>query len=135
MTWGKASKDFIEVEISASYSRGQVRDSTKTGSDRTINLPIGISQLLKQKFEKLKPSKTDYVFTVEGKPIEDTAYRRAWIKVLEVAGISYRKPYGNRHSVISLALASGQNPLVIAANFGHSPEMMHYQETTALKPS
>ena len=132
LVWSKVSRDFSKVEISASYSRGQLRGTTKTGSDRTLILPQGIPELLKARFDRLKPKKSDLVFSVGGKPINDQKFRQVWIKALEIAGVEYRKPYGTRHTAISLALESGSNPLAVAQNAGHNLETMYSHYATSI---
>jgi integrase len=64
-----------------------------------------------------------------GKPINDHTFRRrAWKKILTRLEIGYRKPYSTRHTAISHALANGANPLAVAEETGHDPQILfkHY---------
>ena len=48
--------------------------------------------------------------------------------MLEKLEIEYRKPYATRHTAISHALANGANPLAVAEQTGHDPQILfkHY---------
>ncbi|MGR3274607.1 tyrosine-type recombinase/integrase [Acaryochloris marina NIES-2412] len=119
------STDYQTVWIGESISRG-VRKSTKTGKARTIILNPTISAMLKARFKKYKPTGNDLVFPApKGGPICDRSFRRrAWKRILERYGISYRKPYNIRHSVISHALADGVHPIALAAQTGHNKRVL-----------
>ena len=65
----------------------------------------------------------------KGKCINDHTFRRrAWTKILIPLEINYRKPYATRHTAISHALANGANPLAVAEQTGHDPQILfkHY---------
>jgi integrase len=62
----------------------------------------------------------DLVFpSPDGLPIDDRNFRnRAWVKMLEIAGVQYRKPYNTRHTFICMCLAAGTNPATVAQMTG-----------------
>ena len=128
LKWKHFANDFSTVWIGESVSRG-VRKSTKTGKDRTVMLPPEVIAMLKaRKTEACQPN--DVVFPApQGEEINDKNFRRrAWKKVLEKLEIEYRKPYATRHTAISHALANGANPLAVAEQTGHDPQILfkHY---------
>lgn len=45
--------------------------------------------------------------------------KTAWKPALEMAGVSYRKPYSTRHTYASLMLSNGVNPMLVAKQMGH----------------
>ncbi|NET36549.1 MAG: tyrosine-type recombinase/integrase [Cyanothece sp. SIO1E1] len=128
LQWKHLADDFSTVWIGDSVSRG-VRKTTKTGKDRTVMLTGKMAKMLIDR----RPSQwesDDLVFPApRGKTITDQSFRRrAWKKVLEKLEIEYRKPYSTRHTAISHALANGANPLEVAEQTGHDPQILfkHY---------
>ena len=92
-------------------------------------LPKEVIVMLKsRKTEAYQPD--DVVFPApQGEEINDKNFRRrAWKTVLEKLDIEYRKPYATRHTAISHALANGANPLAVAEQTGHDPQILfkHY---------
>jgi len=128
LKWEHISDDFSTIWIGESVSRG-VRKTTKTGKDRTVHLSSKVSAMLRQrKQDEHRPS--DLVFPApQGGCISDHTFRRrAWKSILAGLEIDYRKPYATRHTAISHALANGANPLQVAEQTGHDPEILfkHY---------
>jgi integrase len=125
LCWKHISDDFSTIWIGESLSRG-VRKSTKTNKSRTIPLNNKLKALLKaRKPDDCKPD--DLVFpSPDGLAIDDHNFRnRAWIKMLEKAGIEYRKPYNTRHTFISHCLESGMNPVLVAQITGHDVQTLY----------
>jgi integrase len=55
--------------------------------------------------------------------------RKAWKTALERAGVEYRKPYQTRHTYATMMLISGEDPLWLAVQMGHTNMSMiirHY---------
>jgi integrase len=129
LRWENVATDFSSVYICESITRGVV-GSTKTKKSRDVNLSPSIVAMLKRRKEVQQPEKSDLVFTTPtGLSINDRNFRRrAWTKVLQAAGVPYRKPYTNRSTAISHAIAAGENYLNVAKAAGHSPRTMlnHY---------
>jgi integrase len=129
LRWENVAADFSSVYICESISRDVV-GSTKTRKSRTVNLSPSIAAMLKRRKEAQQPKTSDLVFTTPtGLSINDRNFRRrAWTKVLKAAGVPYRKPYTNRSTAASHAIAAGENYLNVAKAAGHSPRTMlnHY---------
>jgi integrase len=128
LKWKHIADDYSTVWIGESVSRG-VRKTTKTGKDRTVTLTSKVAEMLAAR----KPTSQDLEALVfpapSGKPINDHTFRRrAWKKILTRLEIGYRKPYSTRHTAISHALANGANPLAVAEETGHDPQILfkHY---------
>ncbi len=128
LQWKHLADDFSTVWIGESVSRG-VRKTTKTGKDRTVMLTGKMAKMLMDR-RPAQWKSDDLVFPApRGKTIRDQSFRRrAWKKVLEKLEIEYRKPYSTRHTAISHALANGANPLAVAEQTGHDPQILfkHY---------
>ena len=50
----------------------------------------------------------------------DKNIRYSWRKILDQAGVRYRKPYQTRHTYASMHLTEGENPAWISKQMGHS---------------
>ena len=126
LQWKHIADDFSYIWIGESLTRG-VRKSTKTNKARTIPVNNKLKELLiSYKPENYNPE--DLVFpSPEGKAIDDHNFcNRAWTKMLEKAGVEYRKPYNTRHTFISHALESGMNPVVVAQITGHDVQTLYH---------
>jgi integrase len=108
------SNDLSRIWIGESISRG-VRQPIQASKARYIPLNDKIRLLLQtRKPENYLPD--DLIFpSPERLPIDDRNFRnRAWVKMLELAGVEYRKPFNTRHTFICMCLAAGTNPAVVA---------------------
>ena len=112
LTWSQISDNLDIIEIL----------DFKRGKKRSFKLPeLAIAAL------KSLSRIGEYVFTSrEGHKIDACNFRnRHWIKVLRAKKIDYRRPYLCRSTAISHALASGANPMAIAAVTGHNVETLY----------
>lgn len=121
LLWDHVSPDCKKIWIGESYSRGR-RKATKTNKARDLVIPGSLVDMLQSRRQEsglVFPSKT-------GNPIDDHNFRnRAWTKSLKRAGVMYRKPYNTRHTFISHCLASGMNPVDVAAITGHDVKTLY----------
>jgi len=125
LQWKHIADNFSHIWIGESLTRG-IRKSTKTNKVRTIPINAKLKELLQLiKLENAQPD--DLVFpSPEGKAIDDHNFcNRAWRRVLEKAGVEYRKPYNTRHSFISHCLEQGMNPVTVASITGHDVETLY----------
>lgn len=124
LQWCHVSEDCKQVWIGEVISRGGVRKATKTNRDRTLVMTPRLQSMLQ---ERRKATTNDLVFPApEGGHIDDHNFRnRAWKTVLTLEGISYRKPYITRSTMISHALAQGINPVTLAELTGHEVEVLY----------
>lgn len=71
----------------------------------------------------------DYLFTMENGMTftAERFQRRVWVRTLEKAGVTYRKPYTTRHTfgAWALAIRTDQNRLVNL--MGHASKQMIYE--------
>ncbi|MEO1347525.1 MAG: tyrosine-type recombinase/integrase [Cyanobacteria bacterium J06635_15] len=128
LKWKHIADDYSTVWIGESVSRG-VRKTTKTGKDRTVILTSNMAEMLSARKPDHVDPETSVFLSPKGKFINDRSFRRrAWTKLITKLKIRYRKPYATRHTAISHALANGANPLAVAEQTGHDPQILfkHY---------
>ena len=124
--------DFDPVQGLLSVTKSRVagvdREVTKTGDDRRIALcPRAIAVLkrhLRLHRRLRRAGQIDHqqlFFTANGEPLRDLHYPYfRWRRTLRRLGIRHRKPYATRHTSVSWQLMIGRNPLLVAAEHGHS---------------
>jgi integrase len=128
LRWRHIADDYSTVWIGESVSRG-VCKTTKTGKDRTITLSAKVADMLAARKPKgVSPNALVFPAPKGGYINDHTFRRRAWSTILGKQQIRYRKPYATRHTAISHALANGANPLAVAEQTGHDPQILfkHY---------
>jgi integrase len=125
LRWGHIADDCSTMWIGESLSRG-VRKTTKTNRARVINLSKRLQELLQQRRPE-QPDPDALVFPAKrGGSIDSHDFRnRAWVSVLQKAGIPYRKPYNTRHTLVSHALESGMSPSAVAQITGHDVQTLY----------
>lgn len=104
------------------------RSRPKTeGSVREIQMSAVVLQALQRQRGEGAPDPNGYVFTnLSGNPLDhNNVTKRIWYPLLKSLGLAPRRPYQTRHTCATLWLASGENPLWIARQLGHtSTEML-----------
>jgi integrase len=128
LVWGDLSPDFSTIEINKSFSRRNLRKTTKNNRPRTVTLPEGIITMLSDRYESYRkpPKPTDLIFPAPKGGVIDTHSfaRRAWRTVLKSVGIKYIKFYSLRHTGISHALANGASLVELAEQVGNTPKVL-----------
>lgn len=104
-------------------------DTTKTeGSRRDIIMSQVVCDALREQ-ATLTGTRSAYVFcNASGQPLEhNNVTKRVWYPLLRHLGLKCRRPYQTRHTAATLWLASGENPLWIAQQLGHSSTEMLFK--------
>ncbi len=103
----------------------RARKDTKTGSVRFLKINTELAKLLEQ-IKPVSVSPDELVFTnpTRTNHIDSHNFRSRWIKVLEQAGIPYRRPHIIRHSFASHAIDQGIPLTGVAYLLGHSDTRM-----------
>jgi integrase len=103
----------------------RARKDTKTGSVRFLKTNTQLSELLEQvKPASVKPDDLVFKNPTRTNYIDSHNFRNRWIKVLEQAGIPYRRPHIIRHSFASHAIEQGIPLTGVAYLLGHSDTRM-----------
>lgn len=128
LKWEHVSDDCSQVWIGEIVTRGKTRP-TKCHKARHLTLPTNVVRILRDRKPKdLNPDALVFP-SPQGMAIDDHLFsQRAWRKVLNKAGIAYRRLYCTRHTFISHALDQGCSPLQVCQFTGHSPRTLleHY---------
>jgi integrase len=103
----------------------RARKDTKTGSVRFLKSNTQLTKLLEQvKPASVKPDDLVFKNPTRTNYIDSHNFRNRWIKVLEQAGIPYRRPHIIRHSFASHAIEQGIPLTGVAYLLGHSDTRM-----------
>ncbi|BAZ67972.1 integrase family protein [Fischerella sp. NIES-4106] len=124
LQWKHLWDDCSVMWIGETLVRGK-RKSTKTDKDRYVKLSKRVQEiLLNRRGDNWEPE--DLVFTgPKGAPMNDNNFcKRIWKTVLQSVGVTYRKPYTTRSTLISHWLQQGENPVVIAESTGHDVRVL-----------
>jgi integrase len=108
---------------------GGEEDTTKTeGSQREIHMSQRVFDALQEQARATRKL-SKYVFcTREGQALDhNNVTKRVWYPLLRYLGLKERRPYQTRHTAATLWLASGENPLWIARQLGHSSTEMLFK--------
>lgn len=109
--------------------RGSERDGSKTHAGRDVDLVPLALQALKAMDPYTRAKGTDapvFENPVTGRPWHDERSQRDhyWRPTLKRLGIRERRPYCTRHTWCTAALMAGIAPAYIAAQAGHSVQML-----------
>mgnify|MGYP001763822664 CR=1 FL=1 len=111
-------------------SLGQIRERTKTKVTREVLLNDRALQAL-ERARTLTFARSDYVFAPEGSGDRASLYirsetgpKRYWLSALRKLGIRERRTYDTRHTYATMCLMAGMNPAFIAAQLGHSVQVL-----------
>ncbi|MBW4512479.1 MAG: tyrosine-type recombinase/integrase [Scytonematopsis contorta HA4267-MV1] len=124
LQWKHLSDDCSLMWIGETLVRG-TRKGTKNQKTRHVKLSKRVQAiLLNRRGDNWEPE--GLVFPgPKGAPMNDNNFcKRVWKKVLESVGVSYRKPYTTRSTLISHWLQHGENPVVIAQSTGHDVKVL-----------
>ena len=126
LRWVSVGADCGVVHLVASFSRGHLRDTTKTGKSRTVQLTETVKEVLRSRYQSTNPNPDDLVFPApKGGYMNDNRFRgKIWIPILQGCGMDYRKPYNLRHTGVSHAAANGASLTEISEQTGHSPKTL-----------
>ncbi|WP_260688114.1 site-specific integrase [Pseudomonas sp. AO-1] len=109
---------------------GKIQERTKTKTSREVLLNDRAMKAL-EKARPLTAARSDYVFAPEGSGDKselfirsETGPKRYWLSALRKLGIRHRRMYDTRHTYATMCLMSGMNPAFIAAQLGHSVQVL-----------
>ncbi|NJM00519.1 MAG: site-specific integrase [Synechococcaceae cyanobacterium SM2_3_2] len=125
-------KSIYLVESLATQRDGSlIRKSTKTGKGRVFNMTVAIEAMLRERVELLGRDPEGLVFPApRGGIINRRSFsRHCWRACRDAVGIEWiprqTTQYKTRHSAISRALASGVDPVAVAAQTGHDVRTLY----------
>lgn len=109
---------------------GKIQERTKTKKSREVLLNDRALHAL-DKARPLTQARSDYVFAPDGSGKKDelfirseTGPKRYWLSAMRKLGVRHRRMYDTRHTYATMCLMSGMNPAFIAAQLGHSVQVL-----------
>ena len=125
-------KQVINIQQSISRERGRYKKVRKRPKTPQSLRSLKMSDRVYELFLRIRPEQPlldDLIFKSPRGCIIDHGNFRAgyWVPALEILGISYRKPYATRHTLLSEALESGMTIPQVAAIAGHKDGRMILQ--------
>lgn len=127
LRWGDMDSECVGIAIRRSVRVGrEKRPKTSAGERRVVLLPDARAAVA----GLARGIETDPVFrspSTGERWHEDRALARAFRKACEASNVRYRYPYQLRHTFASWALSSGENPLWVAKQMGHSDAQMVFR--------
>lgn len=125
LNWGDI--DFNRGVIVVSKALTQAANSEETTKTKAGKREV---KLLSPALEAIRAQKQhtfikgDEVFqnprTLERWDGDAPIRKTLWVRALKKAGVRYRNPYQTRHTFASMLLSTGENPLAVAKQMGHS---------------
>lgn len=121
LRWSDIDWNGDHVYVRRSLSRGHMK-LPKFDKKRWVKLPAPARKALEEQL-KLTGKGEGWVFTnpyTKRMWANDSKICSRFKKAVELAGVTYRKPYNCRHTYASVMLSSGENPLYVAEQMGHA---------------
>lgn len=114
---------YIEESIVREIEKDDLKNEYR---GRRIQLTAAIREILDHAKER---AIGDYLFTMENGMTftAERFQRRVWVKALEIAGVTYRKPYTTRHTFAAWALAIRVDQNRLVNLMGHASKQMVYE--------
>lgn len=127
LQWG--SIDWIKFTAKVERARvlGETSDNTKThAGKRLVDLRKGaFDALMAQKQYSALANGLIFLDPTHGRGWNNTGrLHKQWIGILIRAGVRYRNPYQTRHTFASTLLSTGENPMYVAKQLGHTDTTM-----------
>ena len=130
--------DLAQGTITFRHNRVALRGSVEEGTlknDQTKVVPIDratVAALTEHRRSQVSTrlasrawASEDYVFTNRaGEPLHPRTANRIWSKIVEAAGVPYRKPHALRHTHATVLLEAGLPLHVVADRLGHKDAMV-----------
>ena len=130
LRWSEVDTRSRRAKVCRIRLYGKIKERTKTKVSREVLLNDRAIQAL-EKARLLTAARSDYVFAPDGSGDRSELYirsetgaKRYWLSALRKSGIRYRRMYDTRHTYATMCLMSGMNPAFIAAQLGHSVQVL-----------
>lgn len=121
LRWSDIDWDGDNIYIQRSLSRGHMK-LPKFDKKRWVKLLPSARKALDEQ-RRLTGSGPGFVFTnpyTNKMWANESKICSRFKKAVELAGVTYRRPYNCRHTYASVMLSSGENPLYVAEQMGHA---------------
>ncbi|QHF02409.1 tyrosine-type recombinase/integrase [Pseudomonas asturiensis] len=130
LRWSEIDRLGKTANVCRIQIRGVIQERTKTKKNRKVLLNDRALHAL-EKARPLTEARSDYVFAPSGTGEKsemfirsETSQKRYWLAALRKLGIRRRRMYDTRHTYATMCLMAGMNPAFIAAQLGHSVQVL-----------
>jgi integrase len=104
------------------------KERTKTHRERTVELNDRAAAAIERQRARTQLQPHGRVFATAGEPSkpwhDEQLQWRAWVRCLRRCGVRYRPPKEARDTSVTMALQAGCDPVWVAAQHGHSLQVM-----------
>lgn len=116
------SRAGCRIAIDRVFVAGELRDRTKTGLGRDVEVIAPLAEDLAVLYEVQQPTDDDLVCASRrGTPMHLENWRnRTFNPAADRAGAGWATPYTGRRTYISLMIHAGVSPVLVAAAVGHT---------------
>lgn len=132
LEWGDIDwrKSIVRITRARTQAASEAESPKTRRSSRDVKLlPPALSALIAQKAHSFLANGAVFLNPRSGLPWGgDHAIREtAWAPALRKSGLRYRNPYQTRHTYASMMLTSGESPIWVAGQMGHSDTAMIFR--------
>lgn len=126
LLWQDADLRAGTIVVRRARVEGVDKERTKTNVERTVELnDRALAVLMRQKARTYLAGREVFVNPSTGRRWHDEQVQaRVWTAAIKLAGVRYRAPKETRDTSVTLALMAGADPLWVAAQHGHSVQVM-----------
>mgnify|MGYP002133600798 FL=1 len=126
LQWSHFNIETRKVNVEFTLVNGKLHKPKTKNSLRELVL---LDQAYQAIIDQMKFTKHHSKFIFNNPNTEDMwlstdAFRKHWVKLLEMVKVKYRNPYQMRHTFASMMLSRGENPLKVAKYLGHKDTEM-----------
>lgn len=130
LRWSEVDTRMRTARVCRIRIYGEIKERTKTKVVREVLLNDRALHVL-DKARPLTAARSDYVFAPAGTGKREDLYirsetgaKRYWRSAMRKLGVRERRMYDTRHTYATMCLMSGMNPAFIAAQLGHSVQVL-----------
>jgi len=128
LPWADVDLRTMTVIVRGAQVMGKAKDRTKTHRERVVELNDRAAAVLVRQRARTQAQRHGKVFGWASDPShawrDEQVQWRAWARVMKLTGVRYRAPKECRDTSVTLALQAGASPVWVAAQHGHSVQVM-----------
>lgn len=128
LPWARVDMRSMSCVVAEARVLAKDKARTKTNKERTVEFNARAAAVIERQRARTQLQKHGKVFATAGQPDkpwhDEQIQWRAWNRALKLSGVRYRAPKEARDTSVTMALQAGANPVWVAAQHGHSVQVM-----------